>query len=247
LQEFPGGNRLDLKEEQILGDQIDQHWYYTSKAKALCTSLEGIHPRLVLDVGAGSGFFSKYLLAQDLVDRAICVDTGYEREWEETAGGKQVSFVRTCGAVDADLVLLMDVLEHVDDDSGLLMEYAEKVPARCRFLVTVPAFNWLWSAHDVFLEHRRRYTAKRTVETIKRAGLRPVDSYYYFGAVLPIAVAVRMAQRLSAHPGEEAASGLQRHSPLVNTVLKGLCTMELPVFRYNHLGGLTVFALAEKK
>ncbi len=238
---------MDIKEQEILGDQIDSHWYYASKVKALRASVRGVKTDRVLDVGAGSGFFSRYLLRHDLAREAVCVDTGYEQDRVETVAGKKMSFARSCDHMEADLVLLMDVLEHVDDDVALLRDYAQKVPDGCRFLITVPAFNWLWSEHDEFLEHRRRYTSGRLVDTIEAAGLRPVASYYYFGAVLPIAAGVRLLDNLRSASGREAKSGLKRHSPLVNTVLKTLCAMELPFLRINHLGGLSVFALAEKR
>ena len=238
---------MDLKEQEILGDQIDSHWYYASKVKALRASIKGLNTDLVLDVGAGSGFFSNYLLANDLANSAVCVDTGYAADRIETVAGKKISFVKSCDDLDADLVLLMDVLEHVDDDSALLRQYRQKVPVGCHFLITVPAFNWLWSAHDEFLEHRRRYTAKRLVAAIEQAGLEPLDSYYYFGAVLPIAAGVRLLQNMRKGPVDGESSGLKRHSALVNGLLKGLCTAELPFLRANHIGGLSVFALAEKK
>ncbi len=53
---------------------------------------------------------------------------------------------------------MMDVIEHVEDDVGLVRGYVDKVAGGTRFIVTVPALMWLWSGHDVFLEHYRRYT-----------------------------------------------------------------------------------------
>jgi hypothetical protein len=67
--------------------------------------------------------------------------------------GKPLLFRRSVDQSDADLVLLMDVIEHVEDDVGLVREYANKVAPGTRFITTVPAFMWLWSGHDVFLEH----------------------------------------------------------------------------------------------
>ena len=148
---------MDLKEEDILGSDIGRHWYYQSKAAALRRMVGGLRPQRLLDVGAGSGFFSRHLLANG-AQSALCVDVGYERTWDETVGGKPVLYRRDCDATDCDLVLMMDVLEHVDNDAGLVSHYATKVPAGAHFLVTVPAFRFLWSGHDVFLEHKRRYT-----------------------------------------------------------------------------------------
>ena len=61
----------------------------------------------------------------------------------------------------ADLLLYMDVLEHVDDDLGLLTAYLDQLERGGRVLITVPAFDFLWSNHDIFLEHKRRYTLKQ--------------------------------------------------------------------------------------
>ena len=55
---------MDLKEEDILGADIAQHWYYRSKAAALRRVVADVNPQRLLDVGAGSGFFSRHLLEQ---------------------------------------------------------------------------------------------------------------------------------------------------------------------------------------
>ena len=54
---------MDLKEEDILGADIGRHWYYRAKAAALRRAVGGLSPQRILDVGAGSGFFSRHLLA----------------------------------------------------------------------------------------------------------------------------------------------------------------------------------------
>ena len=117
---------MDLKEEDILGHDISKHWYYRSKLAALLRYVMHLAPRKVLDVGAGSGFFSKGLLDQTEAQEALCVDTGYSSEKEEFVNGKSVQFRTGCGQTEADLVLMMDVLEHVDDDVGLLAEYVNR-------------------------------------------------------------------------------------------------------------------------
>jgi hypothetical protein len=61
----------------------------------------------------------------------------------------------------------MDVIEHVEDDVGLVREYANKVAPGTRFITTVPAFMWLWSGHDVFLEYFRRYTLRGSEQSCR--------------------------------------------------------------------------------
>ncbi|MEK7687554.1 MAG: class I SAM-dependent methyltransferase [Pseudomonadota bacterium] len=233
---------MDLKEEDILGADIGRHWYYRSKAAALRRFVAGLRPRRLLDVGAGSGFFSRHLLAETSAESALCVDTGYARDRDDSVAGKPVCFRRDTGPTDCDLVLMMDVLEHVDDDRGLVRHYASKVPSGAHFLVTVPAFAFLWSGHDVFLEHVRRYRLPEIEAALSGSGLEVVRGAYYFGFVFPLAAAVRLASRGESKP----RSSLKRHGAFTNGILTAICTAELPLFPYNRLAGLTAFVLARK-
>ncbi|WP_223511395.1 class I SAM-dependent methyltransferase [Pseudomonas sp. GL-B-19] len=235
---------MDLKETDILGSSIDQHWYYASKAAATTRLLGSTPFKKILDVGAGSGFFTHHLLSHSSADEAWCVDISYDADSDAGTAGKPVHYRRAIDAVDADLVLLMDVLEHVDDDVGLLKAYVDKVPSGSRFLMTVPAFRFLWSGHDEFLEHKRRYTLAQLETVARDAGLTVQQGAYYFGLVFPIAATLRLLPQ-GAQPSPPR-SQLKRHHPLVNTLLKSLCRIELPFMNANRLAGLTVFVLAQK-
>ena len=237
---------MDLKEIDILADAISAHWYYRAKADAMRRMLEGEGARAVLDVGAGSGFFSKHLLETTAAAEAWCVDPSYDADRDETHAGKPLYFRRRIDEVEADLVLMMDVLEHVDDDVALAAEYVAKVKSGARFLVSVPAFQFLWSGHDMFLEHRRRYTLPAIEAVIARAGLEPIAGNYYFGGVFPLAAATRLAQNLRGGAAATARSQLKRHHPLVNGALAAVCAAEAPWMRHNRAFGLTAFALARK-
>ena len=233
---------MDLKEEDILGADIGEHWYYRAKAAALARAVRRLAPRRLLDVGAGSGFFSRHLLIEGGAQSALCVDTGYAQERDETVAGKPMQFRRDCGQTDCDLVLMMDVLEHVDDDRALLRHYAGKVPPGAHFLVTVPAFSFLWSGHDVFLEHKRRYRLPEIEAAMREAGLDVAFGAYYFGFVFPLAAAVRLAARGEATP----RSSLRKHGALTNRLLRAICALERPVFPINRLAGLSCFVVARK-
>ncbi|MBX8622661.1 class I SAM-dependent methyltransferase [Pseudomonas glycinae] len=235
---------MDLKETDILGDSIGEHWYYCSKAAATRRLLGEAPIQRILDVGAGSGFFSHHLLTHTAAREAWCVDISYPADSSAITAGKPMHYRRSIDTVDADLVLLMDVLEHVEDDLGLLKSYVDKVPSGSRFLMTVPAFQFMWSGHDDFLEHKRRYTLGQFEALAGDAGLTVERGAYYFAAVFPLA----LASRLLPGGAREAAprSQLKKHHPLVNTLLKTLCSLELPLMGINRVGGLSVFVLARK-
>ena len=90
---------MDLKEEDILGNDIGRHWYYQSKAAALRRMVGPLAPKRLLDVGAGSGFFSRHLLTEGGALSALCVDVGYPESRDETVDGKPVLYRRDCSEI----------------------------------------------------------------------------------------------------------------------------------------------------
>lgn len=196
--------------------------------------------RSLLDVGAGVGWFSRWLIRNAGFESAVCVDPGYdalERQCDDL--GPRLRYVQSVAETDADVVLLMDVLEHTDDDAGLLRQYLDVTKPGTTFIVTVPAFEFLWSAHDDFLEHRRRYTIGSLRETIRRAGVEPLSLHYFFASVLPLAFVVRLLRR-----GRTLDRSDMAPVPfLVNALLTALCGAEVRISHFNKLGGLSVVAV----
>ena len=237
---------MDLKEQDILGADISEHWYYRSKASALLDYVKKLNPQYVLDVGAGSGFFSKELLEKTDAKEALCVDTSYAFERNELVYGKPIRYSTHSGPVNADLVLMMDVLEHVDDDIGLLSEYRDKVSAGTYFLISVPAFSFLWSGHDVFLGHKRRYTLKEIERVAEKAGLIVERGSYFFGLVFPLAAIMRLLDGHFNLQSNTPRSQLRKHSPITNAILKSICTVDRLFLHINRFAGLTSFCLARK-
>ena len=237
---------MDVKEEAILGPAIKDHWYYVSKGRALRRFLGGEAVEEVLDVGAGSGVFTRQLLDFGLAQRGVCVDPAYDSERVETYNGREIAFVRGVDDVPQKLLLMMDVLEHVDDDIGLLREYTDRMAPGGRVLITVPAFQFLWSGHDVFLEHRRRYTLSQIENVARRADLRVLKGRYFFGALFPLVAAIRLRDRVQLRAGKiEAKSQLKLASSMVNSALVRIHDVErVSLFSINRLAGLTAFCLA---
>ncbi len=233
---------MDLKEEEAVGDQIDQHWYYVAKAKLLGAHLGHKQTNHILDVGAGSGWFSKWLLKEGFAQEATCVDLGYDIDRDETVDHRQIHYRKQIANCDADLVLMMDVLEHVDDDTEFLKEYLAKVAPGTMFIITVPAFNFLWSAHDEFLDHKRRYTIHSLLKVVTEAGATPLKKHYYYGMIFPLAVIIRLLRKnTDAH-----RSDIKPRHPIVNWILLAICSMERRVMRFNTVAGLSVVCVCRR-
>ncbi len=236
---------MDLKEAPLVGGSQDGHWYYASKSRALLAALDGRPVRRVCDVGAGTGYFAKMLLRETAAREATCIDTGYQSDWSEVHAGKPLVFRREGPLPGADLFLLMDVIEHVDDDVALLREVANAAPSGATVVVSVPAFSWLWSAHDVFLEHRRRYTLRALEQVVRAARLTPARGFYFFAAIFPAAAAQRLWRRV--RPPRAPSSDLRAYGAASNCLLTWIGTAEAAVARRNRAFGLTAFAVAEKR
>jgi SAM-dependent methyltransferase len=208
--------------------------------------VDPLQAREVLDVGAGIGFFARELLHQTSIVSAVCVDPGYEADSAEQVGGKSLLFRREVSQSTADLVLMMDVLEHVPDDVALLRDYVTLAPPGTRFVITVPAFAFLWSEHDVFLEHYRRYTLTHIERVARSAGLEVRTGCYFYGALFPLAAASRLAGRLRPTSGREPRSQMREFGAVTNGVFWAICRAELTVFRANRVADLTAFVYGVK-
>lgn len=174
---------MDIKELDLIDPST--YWYYQAKLLALKLSLEkwGFCGGNIVDVGAGSGFFSIALLEAHEQGHTWCIDPNYPRD---QLGDRGVATFQTHASPDvvkaANTFLFVDVLEHVPDDTDLLSSYVREATPDALFAITVPAFMSLWSGHDVFLEHYRRYRRAEVVDLCRRSGLEILHSQYLFGS-----------------------------------------------------------------
>jgi SAM-dependent methyltransferase len=105
----------------------------------------------------------------------------------------------------ADVVLVLDVLEHLDDDGGALTALRALVRPGGTLVVMVPAYRWLWSSHDVTLGHRRRYTASSLRRVVERAGFGVTYCSYFNTLLLPAIALTRALKRLAGANGHDLA------------------------------------------
>lgn len=102
-----------------------------------------------------------------------------------------------------DLIVLLDVLEHIEEDSESLQALAKKLKPSGWLLITVPAYAWMWSKQDVILHHKRRYILSNLHELVVSAGYK-VDFVSYFNFFLfPVIAGIRLLQGLLGRGGNE--------------------------------------------
>lgn len=164
-----------------------RHWYYSHKYWFIKSS--GVFANntvsLITDIGAGSALFSKELLRSKLVDRSIAVDIGYAEDSEDLQ--LNLSYRQKIEYSGHTHFLLTDVLEHIENDTKFLREIVTQADRGATFIVTVPALMSLWSGHDDYLKHYRRYTKNNLRLMVSHAGLSVKKVRYTYSTLFPIA------------------------------------------------------------
>jgi SAM-dependent methyltransferase len=220
------------------------YWWYRARAGLLRAALGSYlgRPAKVLDVGSADGPSVAWM--QGTHHRfTIDVDPrGLRPGLGSCASALALPFPD--GAFD--VVGAFDVLEHCEPESGAITELARVVAPGGRLLMSVPAYQWAWSDHDIRAGHHRRYTKQRLLAAIAQTDLTPVRSTYAFCAVFPFFAAERVVRRLRSGSGP-SADRLPQVSPIMDRMLMGLTRVELPIIRKHDLPfGSSVLVAAVK-
>lgn len=146
-----------------------------------------------------------------------------------------------------DLVIASDVLEHIADDAKALQEWARVLKPGGKLIVFVPAFQHLWSRHDVVNHHFRRYTKTEMKTIVAQAGLSiKRSSYWNFSLYFPTWLVRKLQNSLtskSALPDDD----LQQMPTIVNSILTNLVKLENKVLKkVDYPVGVSVFVVADK-
>lgn len=235
-----------------------RHPWETSRLAAIRKILKGTISEgiSVLDLGCGDGFVALGLF-KGTGAKVVAVDSNFTSSQIKRLSGvdRHVTFAKSIkGDERFALVLLLDVIEHVDKDAAFLKKLSsERLAEGGRVLITVPAFKALFSCHDRFLGHRRRYSLKELSALVEKSGLRAVSKGYLFSSLLlPRAVSVAAEKALGRRAKVARGIGAWGRGRAVSTLFKAALDMDnslcLLLSRAGvMLPGLTGWVLCEKQ
>ncbi len=217
----------------------DTHWWYRERRHLLARALDGLRPGDALDIGAAGGGNTRVLRERGW--RPVALE--YGPEGAEVAHERGLLTLRADATrlpIDdaaLDLVVAFDILEHIEDDDLAVREVARILRPEGTFLVAVPADPRLWSAHDVAVDHVRRYTRETLSSVLHRGGFEVVDMTSWNVLLRPV-VALRRKKA--------SGSDLDDLHPVVNSGLRAIITAEryLPVKR---LPGVSLLVTARPR
>jgi 2-polyprenyl-3-methyl-5-hydroxy-6-metoxy-1,4-benzoquinol methylase len=194
-----------------------KHWWFAAKRQIVFSILGKFFPvngngdnlnYSVCDLGCGCGITLSELkeigynvLGVDSNQLALnyCKARGVKADYGELENRLELD----SNSIDA--VLLLDVLEHIDDESKALKEALRILKPNGILICTVPAYQWLWTKRDVYHHHKRRYSRKSLMSTLKLpyADIRRITYINTF--LFPVALAERLLRKfifVKSSPGD---------------------------------------------
>jgi SAM-dependent methyltransferase len=212
----------------------DQHWWHVSRrhiVRDLVRQVNADHCCDVLEIGCSGGILLRQLhndgytrvtgidISADAIAR--CAYNGLTNVYEMDA--RQPHFA----AESFDVIIASDVLEHIADTAESLRAWHRLLRPFGVLIVFVPAFQFLWSIHDIVNNHEKRYTLRELTSLLIDAGFHVERrGYWNFAAFLPV-LAVRLALKLLRVSRDSAAhDGMAIPPKFLNILLAGLMRFE---------------------
>jgi len=246
-------DHMDLKETNNI--HATRHPWETARLKALKNILE---PQLfegitALDVGCGDGYISRNLFDHLRSKDITAVDINLSDEWMRELGTltQGIRYQREMPLEGKyDLVMLLDVIEHVESDNAFLADIVDRyVAGNGKVMITVPAFQSIYGRHDAALGHYRRYNQKELTGLATSCGLRVISSgYLFFSLLLPKLVLYKLLNIGKASDG----AGNWKRGNVVTSVIEKILNFDnrllISASRLRiRIPGLTGWALCEKR
>lgn len=227
------------------------HWWYRARRDILADYLAryGAVPKgaKILEIGCGTGHNLPMLGAFGEVD-AIEIDPAARAIASERlgkpVGASPLPELTGVQPASYDLVAVLDVVEHIEDDVAALQAMARVLKPGGKILITVPAHQWMWSAHDVVNHHKRRYSKATLLTALEKAGLTWRKLRWFNSLLFPVAVAARFAGKLM---GKDDSDDSPPPAPL-NKAFELVFGLERHLLgRLPMPPGLSIIVLAEPK
>jgi len=185
------------------------HWWWRARERLLVDVISGLTPKgvrhSILDVGCGDGLFFDALAPFGDVE-------GVESDPTVLGPRAEAHHIHVAPFNDQfepgrrySLILLLDVLEHLREPAAALRRARDLLEPNGRIVITVPAFRWLWTEHDVINEHLTRYSRRTLEALVAGADLEVRSSRYFFYWTVPVKLAIGGVERIRRIPARPPA------------------------------------------
>ena len=227
------------------------HWWYVSRRRIVDKVMSELNLSQgcdILEIGCGTGGNLELLAGHGRVHAVEMEPKGIKLA--NTHNITNVEYGKLpkdlpFGHKLFDCIIMLDVLEHIEADALSVKTVYERLKSGGVFILTVPAFNFLWSFHDIIAQHKRRYTQKGLCEVLKKNGFDVNFSTYYNFLLFPVIFIVRLWNRMTGKAGH---SDNTMPPGIINTMLIKIFSSERFFFPLVALPvGVSIFAVAKKR
>ncbi len=241
---------MDLTEKT---DNTYRHPWEMSRRKNILALLPHNSGAVYADIGAGDQYVTARLRTLT-TGRVFAVDTGYPDVIAESDGIISLNDAARLDDQSIDCIIMMDVLEHIEDERRFLHTVLGKLRPQGTVIITVPAMQFLFSAHDEFLHHVRRYSRARLLAVLRESGIR-IDECHYFYSSLFLLRCVSVALEKSFPGADRKNEGIGRwtfpDTGIVTRSLAAILDIDFFMSRVLHrlsvrIPGLSLLAVGRK-
>lgn len=234
----------------------DSYWWFVARhrlVEALLRTRYGAPvsrpcPLTILDIGCGTGAMSARIGRWGRVVSAdfspLALQFSRRRGLTHLVGADAMRLPLGCDRFD--VLVAMDMLEHLPDDCRALEEFYRVLKPGGRVFATVPAYPHLWSEHDVALMHHRRYQRREVQERFTAAGFEVEKLSHTMTLLYPL-VAMQRRMNAARPPHDPPQAAMPLFPAPVNAALTGLLAAENALAqRINFPFGVTIVCVARK-
>ena len=186
---------MDLSE---VSNNQNRHPWELSRTRSILRILERMPMEgNVLDIGCGDSYFDRRFAERFPSVQVYGVDINLQKELHD-CNVHAVNSLEYLPKCKFNYILMMDVLEHIEDDAAYLTDILKYLAPNGKVIITVPAFMKLYSLHDRELRHYRRYEHQSLLRVIEKSGLVEERwSYFYFSLIIGRLVTMNRTENLS--------------------------------------------------
>ena len=184
----------------------NRHWWFIARRQIIsnvlsrCSNNQSLN---IFDAGCGNGdnlaMLSGFGKVTAMEKNPVALERARARKVCNVVAGELPDDIPSQLSDKHELVVLLDVLEHIDDDARSLTTLHSLLADEGQILITVPAYPFLWSRHDELHHHKRRYTRQQLQQVLEQNGFDIRFISYFNTFLFPLALVDRVIKKVTAN------------------------------------------------